>query len=367
MCVDHSIVHHGRIYVAWSNLGFPGINLEKYADIYVIHSDNNGDSWSDPIKINTWEYYGTWDQKFSVFPWITCDNETGAVCVVFYDDRSFGAQDSRFDTYVSISRDGGTTWEESHSSINPSGEYGGINDNSFCSMPLDDDYRYFSSYNGISVKDGIAYPVWTSNTMVDISGQDSHPYTTVSPFYIWNCIPSYTLQSWTIQPTEVKKYECQDWITASDFMVSSGAFCFFDARNSIKLQSGFHAENGSYFHAYIDGCTPFNKKDANYSYYSGNSTSNSNRENNIYKTDLYDKLIKIYPNPTNGNLTIELGEVSGLDGKLIISNAKDESITQMNPSSNTSYHIDLSNYPKGIYFIKLFTQDRTYINKIIHQ
>jgi len=371
MCVDHSIVHPGRIYVAWANRGAPGIDTGNYTDIYVFHSDNNGSSWSTPVMIDTYIWQNLTGQiKFSVFPWITCDNETGKVCVVFYDDRNYRTldQDPRFDTYVSMSKDGGATWEESHTiHINSFSqmEWGGINDSSFCSVPVPPSYAFFSHYNGISVRDGVAYPIWTTNTLHDLPGDTaSHPYTTMSPYYIWNCIPDTVLYHYDLLNQDVRKFECQNYISTYDsVIISSGSFSFFDAGDSITLHPDFHADEGSNFHAYIDGCEPFDASINSYRYFSTNGSTPSN----IYKTYLYDKLIKVYPNPTSGKFTVELGEFPGYDAKLILLNSMNETLLEITPSSQTSYYLDLSTYPKGIYFVKLFTKDRTYVNKVIYE
>jgi hypothetical protein len=365
MCVDHSIVHPGRIYVAYSNLTTSGTNT-AIADIYVFHSDDNGHNWSIPVQITSslGDYV---NYKFSISPWITCDNETGKVCVIFYDDRNYSLDgESQFDVYVSMSQDGGATWEESSSRVNSNlGFNGGINDTSFCSGVVSSTLDFFSDYNGITVKDGLAYPIWTTNSMVYTSDSTSHSYLTTSPYYIWNCISDTVLSDYTLTTSDVKKFECERYISTYDsVIVDDNAFSFFDAGDSITLHPGFHAENGSFFHAYIDGCVPFDGTKAFYKYCSGASWNN---DNNIYKSYLYDNLIKVYPNPTSGNLTISLGEFQGTNVRLILMNAYGESIIEMTPSSQTSYSLDISNYQKGIYFIKLFTDDRTYVSKIIYE
>jgi len=378
MCVDHSPVHPGRIYVAWSNIGVPGINEGLQSDLYIMHSDDSGQTWSTPVKITTLE--GETITKSTAYPWITCDNETGAICVVYYDDRNFskvsnsntdGAWDSRMNTYVSLSSDGGTNWAESHSlRKNNSFEYGGINCHSFCAVPTVHPLKnipFFNDFNGISVKDGLAYPVWTSNhaqkdqEFVDV-------YTVVSPFYVWNCIPYYVLNaSNSLQTGQVKKFECQQYVSAYDMSIPNTSFGFFDAGDSITLHEGFHAVDGCYFHAYLDGCTPFTCNDRSYKYFSGSNNSYNAHSNNLYKTFLSDNLIKVYPNPTQGIFTVDLGELEESTGRLLLSNSMGETILDIQPSSQQSIEINLSNYPKGLYVIKLFTGDKNYVNKVIHQ
>lgn len=73
---------------------------------------------------------------------------------------------------------------------------------------------------------------------------------------------------------------------------------------------------------------------------------------------------KIYPNPNNGTFNIELTnfenstfQIYSISGQLILQ----KSITQ-----NTT-QVDLSDHPKGMYFIKVETGNETIIKKIIYQ
>lgn len=73
----------------------------------------------------------------------------------------------------------------------------------------------------------------------------------------------------------------------------------------------------------------------------------------------------IYPNPTNGNFTIsgvnkvDVIEIFNLIGERIYRVA--------NLNSQTSKEVDLSKSPKGIYFVKIQTENKIYNQKIIIQ
>ncbi|KAF5030357.1 hypothetical protein DSECCO2_638990 [anaerobic digester metagenome] len=77
--------------------------------------------------------------------------------------------------------------------------------------------------------------------------------------------------------------------------------------------------------------------------------------------DNKENAISIYPNPTNGIINIENSEeiiqinVYNSIGDLVYS--------KLNHENNTE--IDLSNKPKGIYFIELISKDKTFKDKII--
>ena len=76
------------------------------------------------------------------------------------------------------------------------------------------------------------------------------------------------------------------------------------------------------------------------------------------------KNIQIYPNPSNGVFNIEnpdkedyLFELINIEGKVIYKE-------QINASENIK-QIDISNYSKGMYYIKINTKDNQYTGKII--
>lgn len=76
------------------------------------------------------------------------------------------------------------------------------------------------------------------------------------------------------------------------------------------------------------------------------------------------KFIYIYPNPTTGKF-----QISGIqypESNVEIYNALGKMICQSDISYLKS-EIDLSKYPPGIYFIKLFTAEKTYTEKLIKQ
>ncbi len=73
------------------------------------------------------------------------------------------------------------------------------------------------------------------------------------------------------------------------------------------------------------------------------------------------ELINLYPNPTNGIFTVKSG-ANNID-KIEVLNSLGQIIYQnLKPQNNLK--IDLSKYSKGEYFVKTYTKDNFYINKI---
>ncbi|MEZ5195906.1 MAG: PKD domain-containing protein [Bacteroidales bacterium] len=156
MAVDISGgANNGNIYVIWTNIGSPGVNSGT-AGVYMIRSTNGGTAWSSPIKVN--QGSGTAYQ-----PWITCDSETGALAVVYYDNRNTASADA--EAWVSYSLDAGNTWTDMR-----------VSDVSFTPTPISGlAGGYMGDYLAITAKGGRVYPCWTDN-------RGSTYMTYVSPF-----------------------------------------------------------------------------------------------------------------------------------------------------------------------------------------
>lgn len=149
--VDNSnSADRGAIYVTWSNKGIPGINNGYDIDVYIIKSIDNGDTWSDPIKVNQ-SNYGQGKQHY--LPWITCDPTHGILSLIYYDDRNVAID--QCEVYCANSVDGGQTWEEFK-----------VSDVSFTPSPIPGlADNYMGDYLGIHAKNGVVYPIWTDNRL----------------------------------------------------------------------------------------------------------------------------------------------------------------------------------------------------------
>jgi hypothetical protein len=89
--------HRGRIYVVWIN--FPPGDL----DVHLAWSDDRGDTWSTPVRVND-DTLGNGADQF--LPWVVVDDR-GRVHVTYLDrlpDQNMRAQ------YMATSTDGGVTF-----------------------------------------------------------------------------------------------------------------------------------------------------------------------------------------------------------------------------------------------------------------
>lgn len=147
--------NNGNVYVVWTNVGTPGVNSGT-AGIYMIKSTNGGTSWSTPVKVN--QGTGT-----AYLPWIACDSETGALAVIFYDNRNTAS--ASCEAWVAYSLDAGDTWADMR-----------VSDVSFTPSPIPGlASGYMGDYLSIAAKGGRIYPCWTDN-------RGSTYMTYVSPF-----------------------------------------------------------------------------------------------------------------------------------------------------------------------------------------
>lgn len=124
----------GNIYINWSDQR----NGISNTDIFFSRSTDGGDNWTAPLKVNN---DNTTRHQF--FNWMTIDQTTGAIYVVFYDRRN--TTNVATDVYVARSTDGGNSFENfkvSESSFSPNS---GI---------------FFGDYTNIAAFDKKVYPIW---------------------------------------------------------------------------------------------------------------------------------------------------------------------------------------------------------------
>ena len=365
MCVDKSGgPANGRIYIVWANHG-PTDNLTYTGDridVYMIYSDDQGSSWSHeqstpipPIMVDSAVLEG----KHSFFPWISCDNESGNLTVIFYDDSDPEIFSGEYvEAFVAMSKDHGQTWENSR-----------VSDYQFRSPQS----GFFGDYIGICSQNGLVYPTFTDTHNSD--DENCLPQVYVSPFYAWNCVTNYPNSSdlvsvnQTIQSNQIREWEVSDYINSKNTVQDDGTAIYNAGDEIIFLAPdvnnptgpGFYAASGSYVYAHIEGCTPFSTN------CSGDNTVLA-KGNKILKSGSVKSLqpeIQICPNPSSGkfNVTILNSNNQSFKGEVI--NALGSSIYSLPVIEKPIFDVDISEYSKGIYFLKLYADNKVYMKKVI--
>ena len=142
--VDHSQgAYRGRLYVNWSDQR----NGDEDTDIWLISSDDGGENWTDPVRVND-DPPG----KHQFFSWMDVDPVTGVVYIVFYDRRNHSGNAT--DVYLAYSTDGGNTFVNIKISETP-----------FTPRP----HVFFGDYNDISAFNNKVRPIWTRHDRFGLS------------------------------------------------------------------------------------------------------------------------------------------------------------------------------------------------------
>lgn len=127
--------HHGTIYINWSDQR-NGLNN---TDVWLVKSTDGGNSWSSPLKVNNDS-----GQSQQFFTWMTIDQVSGYIYIVFYDRRNYSNELT--DVYLAVSRDGGSSFDNHRISKSPF---------------LPSSNVFFGDYTNISAYNGMVRPIWT--------------------------------------------------------------------------------------------------------------------------------------------------------------------------------------------------------------
>jgi len=127
--------HRGTLYISWCDQR----NGYDNPDIFIASSTNLGLNWSAPVKVNDDE-----GKNYQFYNWMTVDQETGFIYVVFYDRRNYA--DDQTDVFLAVSRDGGRTFDNERISEKPF-------------LPFSE--TFMGDYTNIIAYNGMVRPIWT--------------------------------------------------------------------------------------------------------------------------------------------------------------------------------------------------------------
>lgn len=130
--------YRGNIYINWSDQR----NGLYDCDIWLIKSTNGGNNWSQVKRVNN-DPPG----KQQFYNWMTIDQVTGYIYVIFYDQRNMPLLSTN--VYLARSTDGGESFENIR--INTA------------AVPL---HQNLYDYIGVSAYNGKIRPVWMTNNAI---------------------------------------------------------------------------------------------------------------------------------------------------------------------------------------------------------
>jgi len=125
--------YRGTIYINWTD----GVYGDH--DVKIAKSTNGGLNWSAPIRVNN-DPAG----KEQFFTWMTIDQATGFIYIVFYDRRNYS--DNQTDVFLARSTNGGASFINERISASPFTPSSGT---------------FFGDYTNITAHNGIVRPIWT--------------------------------------------------------------------------------------------------------------------------------------------------------------------------------------------------------------
>lgn len=341
-CDTSQSPYRGNIYINWSDQR----NGTNNTDIFFAKSTDGGNTWSSPLKVNDDN-----SNRHQFFTWMTIDQTTGAIYIVFYDRRNTSGDAT--DVYVARSTNGGETFTNfkiSQSSFTPSS---GI---------------FFGDYTNIAAFNKKVYPIWMRLDGSTLSVwtaiiHDSLVYVPVEleSFSATHTTEGKVLLSWqTASELNNRGFEVQRKFMNSDFATIG----FVEGKGTTTEKQYYNfidspSENGLY---------TYRLKQLDYD---GKSNYSNEVEINL-QTVSYLVLEQNYPNPFNDRtslrfataynnwITLKLFDILGREVLTIVNEILRPGIYER--------EINLSNYnlSGGMYFYELSDGKLTLVKKMIY-
>jgi hypothetical protein len=126
--------NRGTIYISFADQR----NGSDDTDIWLIKSNDGGDSWTQPVRVND-DPPG----KQQFLHWMALDNSNGNLYFVFYDRRNY--DNNLTDVYLAVSTNGGSSFRNEKISETPF-------------LPVNT--VFFGDYTGISSVNNVVRPIW---------------------------------------------------------------------------------------------------------------------------------------------------------------------------------------------------------------
>jgi hypothetical protein len=142
-------LHRGRVYLVYTDR--PS-TASADTDIYLRYSDDNGATWTSPLRVND-DAVGNGKSQF--LPRIALDQTTGYLAISFYDCRNSSGNNTA-EYWATASLDGGASVLPN---VKVSGGMSSANVTAVSTYKFD-----FGDYSGLAFYGGVFYPCWGDNS-----------------------------------------------------------------------------------------------------------------------------------------------------------------------------------------------------------
>ena len=155
-----------------------------------------------------------------------------------------------------------------------------------------------------------------------------------------------------------------------NYTVQSGQQLDVIAQNSIKLNAGFKTETGSTFRAKVDPTCCSTLKSANV--VEDTLIWEDTMQTKEFETEVIienNSGITVFPNPSDGNFTIDFGSVDYTNFNVALTNMEGKLILSIETLHTPTTEITLKDTPNGVYMLYLFNklEQSVITHKIIKQ
>jgi hypothetical protein len=341
-CDTSRTFSRGNIYVLWGDQRFGTDN----SDFFISKSTNGGQTWSSALKVNN---DNTTRHQF--FPWLTIDQTTGHLFVVFYDRRNTTGLAT--DVYMAKSIDGGESFENfkvSQTSFTPTSSI------------------FFGDYTNIAAFNRKIYPIWMRLDGTNLS--------------VWNAIIS---DSSAVVPLEMTNFTSSiddgkvklTWETYSEtnnkgFEIERALLSTtpIQAWETIGFVNGNGTTTQKQFYSFTDAPS----EEGIYLYrikqidFDGNFKYSSQIEVNFMSISNF-ALLQNYPNPFN--LTTTISYQVPYSNKVLIKvfdvlgGELDILVNEVKPNGIHEVTFDPSGLPSGLYLYRMIANDQSFTNKML--
>ncbi|HNU48963.1 MAG TPA: T9SS type A sorting domain-containing protein, partial [Bacteroidia bacterium] len=167
-------------------------------------------------------------------------------------------------------------------------------------------------------------------------------------------------------------YKGWNTLTLTNVDIQTGFAGDFTARNEVKVNTEFHAANGTEVHIYcqpqvFSDCNDFQtllmQRQANSL---STNAANDKKQIEIAFDKIKDAFVTIFPNPNNGFFSIKLHDNDKLNKIKTVSITNNiGDLVHSYMVNNSMVEINLAHFSKGIYYAKIITRQNAEIKKII--